>query len=111
MAVDPTSRYPPPTCLGQARSTLASSIGRSTATVMIIYDSIILLSWAAFLLVWGVSAFFVKRDVRGGGCAAAWHGYWVLRLAVAVLIVILAARLARRAGSSGAVFRGIFTPP
>jgi protein-S-isoprenylcysteine O-methyltransferase Ste14 len=79
---------------------------------MIIYDSIILLSWAAFLLVWGVTALFVKRDVRGGGYAAAWQRYWVLRLAVAALIVLVAARLARRAGSSGAVFfRGIFTSP
>ena len=79
---------------------------------MTIYDSIILLSWAAFLLVWGVTALFVKRDVRGGGYAAAWQRFWVLRLAVAVLIVVLALRLAGRAGSSGAVFfRGIFTPP
>ena len=79
---------------------------------MTIYDSIILLSWAAFLLVWGVTALFVKRDVRGGGYAAVWQRFWALRLAVAVLIVFVAARLARRAGSSGAVFlRGIFTPP
>src|SRR5215471_10915763 len=79
---------------------------------MMIYDSIILLSWAAFLLVWGVTAFFVKRDVRGGGYAAVWQRYWVLRLAVAALIVFLALRLARRAGSSGAIFfRSIFTLP
>ena len=79
---------------------------------MITYDTIIRVSWAAFVLVWGVSAFFVKQDVRGGGYAAAWQRFWVLRLAVAVLIVVLAVRLARRAGSSGAVFfRGIFMPP
>jgi protein-S-isoprenylcysteine O-methyltransferase Ste14 len=78
---------------------------------MIIYDSIILLSWAAFLLVWGVTAFFVKRDVRGGGYAAVWQRYWVLRLALAALIIILAVRLGRRAGFPGAVFfRGFFTP-
>jgi protein-S-isoprenylcysteine O-methyltransferase Ste14 len=90
-----------------------SSVGRFTATVMITYDTIMLLSWAAFLLVWGVSAFFVKRDVRGGGYAALWQRYWVLRLAAAALIIIVAVRLGRRAGSSGAVFLslGIFTPP
>jgi protein-S-isoprenylcysteine O-methyltransferase Ste14 len=83
-------------------------VGRSTATMMITYDTIILLSWAAFLLVWGITAFFVKRDVRSGGYAAMWQRYWVLRLAVAVLIVILA----RRAGSSGMVFfHSIFTQP
>ena len=82
------------------------------ATVMVTYDSIMLLSWTAFLLVWGVTALFVKRDVRGGDYAAAWLRDWVLRLAVTVLIVILAVRLGGRAGSSGAVFlRGIFTLP
>jgi protein-S-isoprenylcysteine O-methyltransferase Ste14 len=81
--------------------------------VMITYDTIILLSWAAFLLVWGVTAFFVKRDVRGGGYAAVWQRFWVLRLAVAALIIILAVRLGRRAGSSGAVsfLHSIFTLP
>ena len=79
---------------------------------MITYDTIILVSWAAFLLVWGVSAFFVKQDVRGGGYAAAWQRYWVLRLAAAALIVILAVRLGRRASSSGTVISpGIITPP
>jgi protein-S-isoprenylcysteine O-methyltransferase Ste14 len=80
--------------------------------VMIIYNSIIILSWAAFLLVWGVTAFFVKRDARGEGYAAAWRRFWVPRLALGVLVVVLAVRLGRRAGSSGVVFsRGIFTPP
>jgi protein-S-isoprenylcysteine O-methyltransferase Ste14 len=79
---------------------------------MITYDTIILVSWAAFLLVWGVSAFFVKRDVRGGGYAAVWQRYWLLRLAAAALIII-AVRLGRRTGASGMVFllRGIFTSP
>jgi hypothetical protein len=66
---------------------------------MITYDTIILVSWAAFLLVWGVSAFFVKQDVRGGGYAAARLRYWVLRLAVAAIIIFAAVRLGR-AGSS-----------
>src|SRR6478672_12008263 len=80
---------------------------------MLTYDNIILVSWAAFLLVWGVSAFFVKQDVRGGGYAAIWQRYWVLRLGVAVLIIFVAARLARRAGPSGAILfaRSIFMPP
>jgi protein-S-isoprenylcysteine O-methyltransferase Ste14 len=80
---------------------------------MITYNTIILVSWAAFLLVWGVGALFVKRDVRGRGYATAWQRYWVLRLAVAAFIVILAVRLGRRADSSEAVFfsPGIFMPP
>ena len=79
---------------------------------MITYDTIILVSWAAFLLVWGVGAFFVKQDVRGEGYAAAWQRYWLLRLAAAAIIIFVAVRLGRRAGSSGAVLfsRGIFTP-
>jgi len=80
---------------------------------MITYDNIILVSWAAFLLVWGISALFVKQDVRGGGYAAAWQRYWVLRLAAAAIIIFVAVRLGRRAGSSGAALfsHGIFTPP
>jgi protein-S-isoprenylcysteine O-methyltransferase Ste14 len=79
---------------------------------MITYDTIILASWAAFLLVWGVSAFFVKQDVRGGGYTAAWQRYWILRLAAAAIIIFVAVRLGRRAGSSGAVLfsHPIFTP-
>ena len=80
---------------------------------MITYDTIILVSWAAFLLVWGISALFVKQDVRGEGYAAAWQQYWVLRLAAAAIIIFVAVRLGRRAGSSGAALfsHGIFTPP
>ena len=70
---------------------------------MITYDTIILVSWAAFLLVWGISAFFVKQDVRGGGYAALWQRFWVLRLAAAALVIFVAVRLGRRAGSPGAV--------
>jgi protein-S-isoprenylcysteine O-methyltransferase Ste14 len=79
---------------------------------MITYDTIILVSWAAFLLVWGVSAFFVKQDVRGESYAAARLRYWVLRLAAAAIIIFAAMRLGR-AGSSGVVLftRGIFLPP
>ena len=80
---------------------------------MITYDTIILVSWAAFLLVWGISAFFVKQDIRGGGYAAAWQRYWVLRLVAAALVIFVAVRLGRRAGSSGAVLfsHPLFTPP
>jgi hypothetical protein len=49
-------------------------------------------SWAAFLVVWGVSAFFVKRDVRDGGAAALWQRHWMLRLAVSAVIIVVAVR-------------------
>jgi len=80
---------------------------------MITYDTIILVSWAAFLLVWGVSAFFVKRDVRGGGYAAALQRFWIVRLAIAAIIIFAAVRLGRRAGSPAAVLFShlVFTPP
>jgi len=78
---------------------------------MITYDTIIFVSWAAFLLVWGISAFFVKQDVRGGGWQRFWV-FWVLRLAAAAIIVFAAVRLGRRAGSPAAVFfsHPLFTP-
>src|SRR3954453_22992790 len=70
---------------------------------MITYNTIIIVSWAAFLLVWGISAFFVKQDVRGGGWQRFWV-FWVLRLAAAAIIIFAAVRLGRRAGSPVAVF-------
>lgn len=78
---------------------------------MITYDTIIFVSWAAFLLVWGISAFFVKRDIRGGGYAALWQRYWVLRLAAAAVVIFAAVRLARSTRSQVLFSRGIFTPP
>jgi protein-S-isoprenylcysteine O-methyltransferase Ste14 len=76
---------------------------------MITFDTIIFVSWAAFLLVWGISAFFVKRDIRGGG----WQRFWVLRLAAAAIIIFAAVRLGRRASSPAAVLfsHPILTPP
>ena len=79
---------------------------------MITYDTIIFVSWAAFLLVWGISAFFVKQDVRGGGWQRFWV-FWVLRLAAAAIIIFAAVRLGRRIGSpAAAVFfsHPLFTP-
>lgn len=80
---------------------------------MITYGTIILVSWTAFLLVWGISAFFVKQDVRGGGYTALWQRYWIVRLAAAAVIILAAVRLGRSTGSPAAVFfsHGIFTPP
>src|SRR6476660_8702986 len=74
---------------------------------MLTYDTIIFVSWAAFLLVWGISAFFVKQDVRGG-----WQRFWVMRLAAAAIIIFAAVRLGRRAGFPAAVLfsRPLFTP-
>jgi len=76
---------------------------------MITYATIIFVSWVAFLLVWGISAFFVKQDVRGGG----WQRFWVLRLAAAAIIIFAAVRLGRSTRSPAVVLfsRGIFTPP
>jgi len=75
---------------------------------MITYETIIFVSWAAFLLVWGISAFFVKQDVRGGG----WQRFWVLRVAAAAIIIFAAVRLGRGAGYPAAVFfsHPLFTP-
>ena len=78
---------------------------------MITYNTIIFVSWAAFLLVWGISAFFVKQDVRGGGWQRFWV-FWVLRLAAAAIIIFAAVRLGRRADYPAAVFfsHPLFTP-
>ena len=62
---------------------------------MLSYGTVILLSWVAFLAVWGVGAFNVKRDVKGGGVYGALARYWLLRLGV-VLVILLALRLGAR---------------
>ena len=79
---------------------------------MITYDTIIFVSWAAFLLVWGVSAFFVKRDVRGRGFGVPWQPHWGLRLAAAAIVIVAAVRLGRAHSPGAALFSyGIFAPP
>src|SRR5256885_6322353 len=70
---------------------------------MITYNTIIFVSWAAFLLVWGISAFFVKQDVRGGGWQRFWV-FWVVRLAAAAIIIVAAVRGGRGASYPAAVF-------
>jgi protein-S-isoprenylcysteine O-methyltransferase Ste14 len=82
---------------------------------VITYHSVIVWSWAAFLLVWGLGAFSVKRDVRGQGYLGALWRYWALRLAVAALVVVVAIRVAVRAGSPDTDLfssrAALFTPP
>lgn len=79
---------------------------------MITYGTIILISWLAFVLVWGISAFFVKRDIPGSGFGGLWRRYWTLRLAAAAIIIVAAVRLRRAHLPGAALFSyGIFTPP
>jgi protein-S-isoprenylcysteine O-methyltransferase Ste14 len=58
---------------------------------MITYEDIILLCWALFLIVWGVSAFNVKRDIRGGSQSKL-QQYWV-SLVIAIGIIFVAIRV------------------
>jgi protein-S-isoprenylcysteine O-methyltransferase Ste14 len=79
---------------------------------MITYLSVILACWAAFILVWAVSALNTKRDVRGG-YGKIWRQFWLLRLVAGlVLIIFIAARIARGTAhfpNFGLIFlRGIF---
>lgn len=60
---------------------------------MISYDTVILISWAAFLIVWAVAAFNVKRDVQGGGFPALWSRYLFLRLIALAFLVFIASRI------------------
>lgn len=83
---------------------------------MITYGTLILISWAAFILVWGVGAFNVKRDIRGGGFAGLWYRYFLLRLVVVAIPVFIVLRVwtgpARHSWAGPAIFRhSIFVPP
>lgn len=70
------------------------------------YGTVILSSWAAFLLVWGVTAFGVKRDVRGGKFGSVWSSAWPLRFVVALLLVAMLLRAAARDRGRPAAFSG-----
>ncbi len=79
---------------------------------MITYETVILGCWAAFLLVWAVSAFNTKRDTRRG-YGNIWHLFWLLRwVAAVVLLLFVAVRIATGTAhfkNFGLVFlRGIF---
>ena len=64
---------------------------------MISFDTVILSSWGVFLLVWGVTALGVKRDVRRGGFASVWSSAWPMRLLVALFLLAAAFRFEARA--------------
>jgi protein-S-isoprenylcysteine O-methyltransferase Ste14 len=78
---------------------------------MITYETIIIGCWAAFILVWAVSAFNVKRDVRGG-YRNIWQQFWLLRVVIAIVIVFVATRIVTGTAhftNFGLIFsRGIF---
>src|SRR6185295_5159495 len=79
---------------------------------MIMYETIILVCWATFLIVWAVLAFNVKRDIRGK-YRNIWQQFWLLRVAIAVVLVFVAARVATGTAhvtNFGLIFsRGIFS--
>ena len=70
------------------------------------YGTVILSSWAAFLFVWGITAFGVKRDVRRGALASVWSSAWPLRFVVALLLVAMLLRSGLRARRQPGVFSG-----
>jgi hypothetical protein len=57
------------------------------------FYTVILSSWAIFLLVWAVAAFRVKRDVRGRGFASVWSSAWPMRVIVALVLIAAAMRM------------------
>ncbi len=83
---------------------------------MITYGTVILISWATFILVWMVFAFRVKRDIRGTGILSVWYRYFLLRVAAVVLVIFAAFRLATGASffvraDAAILHNTIFTPP
>lgn len=80
---------------------------------MINYETVILASWVLFLLVWGIGAFNVKRDVQGGRFVS-WSRTVLLRVTGAVLAFFIALRVATGTAhfaSQNLWFsRGLFAP-
>jgi protein-S-isoprenylcysteine O-methyltransferase Ste14 len=76
--------------------------------------TVIFASWAVFLLVWGGSAFWVKKDIRGG-FSFWWSRFFLLRLVVAAGIVFIGFRLVTRTAHEARLnapfTHRLFTPP
>jgi protein-S-isoprenylcysteine O-methyltransferase Ste14 len=82
---------------------------------MITYENVVILSWAAFLLVWGIGAATVKRDVRGGDAGRLWSLFFPLRMIGALFVLFAAARIvagtAQDSRVTSAFFHAFFEPP
>jgi len=80
------------------------------------YETVILGSWTAFILVWVVASFGAKRDIRGGGVSSVLYRSFILQVIGVVLVVFTALRVVtgtdRYAMAGATIFRnGIFMPP
>ncbi len=82
---------------------------------MITYETVIVSSWVAFIGVWIVLSFGVKRDIRCGGFSSWWSRNFLLRLIVLALGIFVATRImtgmAHYAKADAVVFGNtLFTP-
>jgi len=80
------------------------------------YETVILGSWTAFILVWVVASFGAKRDIQGGGVSSVLYRSFILQVIGVVLVVFVALRVVtgtdRYAMAGAAIFRNsTFTPP
>lgn len=57
------------------------------------YLSVISFAWTAFVLIWLVSAFWVKRDVRGRGILGAWTQFVFVRIIIIAVAVFVFERV------------------
>lgn len=74
---------------------------------MNIYTTLIAICWAVFLVVWGIGAFGVKKDVRQGNWKNRIGSFWLIRIAALAVIVWGAIQGALGSGTK-VTFRPIF---
>jgi protein-S-isoprenylcysteine O-methyltransferase len=80
------------------------------------YQTVILGSWTAFIIVWVVASFGAKRDIRGSSASSVLYRSFILKVIGIALVVFAALRVVtgtdRYAMAGAAIFRdGTFTPP
>ncbi|HUY05534.1 MAG TPA: isoprenylcysteine carboxylmethyltransferase family protein [Candidatus Paceibacterota bacterium] len=83
---------------------------------MFTYGAVILFSWAAFIIVWMVAAFGIKRDIRGGGITGLWYRFFLLRLVGVALVVFVVWRVVTGTAhyskaTAVLAHNALFTPP
>jgi len=78
---------------------------------MIGYTTVILLSWAAFIAVWVVLAFQVKRDIRGSRASLWFLRGMLLRILIVGAVALVVAFFARNSVHYGGIpseFQSLF---
>ena len=73
------------------------------------YQTVILGSWTAFIIVWVVASFGAKRDIRDGGISSVLYRSFILQVIGVALVVFAVLRVVTGTDNSSRAVAGIFS--